>query len=208
MDDFRYKGISDALFFLIDNKLLICEKMFNINHAAVKFQYYEEATKIVDFYPGKFYLELIERKIPFIYTVMASPLSFFRFNKIAYKKLNPNTQEKLTYYTTSDTERERWLETRSGVWQVILNASTYAYKSFEDVNLITEHDFTKLADTSQKYVAFLEDRFIARLDGFYMTPLRSRKLVSGCLCEILKTKLYTLSDTQLHYLLFQGKVLM
>ena len=164
----------------------------------MRFQYNEKGAKIVGFYPGKFYLELIERKIPFIYTVIASPLSSYRFDKIAHSKLNPHTQGMLQRYAHSNEERERWLKTRSGVWQVILTASTYAYKSFEDVNLIAEHDFIDLAEISQKQIAFLEDRFTARLDGFYATPLRSRKLISGCLCEILKTKLYTLSGTQLN----------
>ncbi len=205
---FQHKGILDALFFLIHNKLLVCEKMVNIHHAAVRFRYNEDMVRIVDFYPNKFYLELIERKIPFVYTAMASPLSFYRFDKIAYHKLNTHTQDMLKFYLTSNEEGERWLKIRSGVWQVILTASTYAYKSFEEIDFITEHDYISLASIAQKNITFLEDRLTARLDEFYTTPLSSQKLISGCLCEILKNKLYNLSGTYLQYLLLQGKVLM
>ncbi|TFG28652.1 MAG: hypothetical protein EU532_04750 [Promethearchaeota archaeon] len=198
---YHHRNFPESIFLLVDNKMLIKHSMLNLSDAA--FRYYPDKydIRIPSFYPEKFYHAIIDKKIPFIYTVNATPMSYFLFNKIAYKYLNSNIKGFLYKYITSDKRGIGWLEQRSGVWKTILTTSTYVYKY---IDILSDKDFMQLANKSEEYVISLQDALKMIYHRFEMVPLTRNRLISGYLFETFKSKLYTLTGTRLKFLLIQG----
>jgi hypothetical protein len=200
---YYHRHFPESLFFLVHKQILINYRMLNLEHSAIHYyvdeKYHE--VKIPSFFVDKFFSSLIERQYPFIYTVNASPMDYYSFNKTGYKHLNQSTQRFIKNVITSDDRAYEWLEQRSGIWKMILLTSTYNYKY---IHKLSEDDFVELAERSEEPSNHLRNALKMIFHSFETVPLRGRRLISGNLCELLKTNLFTLTGSRLTYLLLQG----
>jgi hypothetical protein len=203
IEAYRHRHFPESIFFLVNKKILIHQQMFNLEHAALRYYVDEKFhdVKIPSFFADKFFSSLIERNYPFIYTVNATPMSYHLFDNMGYKYLNTSTKRFVDNIITEDNRGYEWLQQRSGIWKMIFLTSTYSYKF---VNNLSDADFYELTERSEEPSNHLRDAIKMIFHSFEMVPLRGRKLISGCLCELLKTKLFTLTGTRLTYLLVQG----
>jgi hypothetical protein len=203
IEAYSHKHFPESIFFLVNKKILIHQQMFNLEHAALRYYVDEKFhdVKIPSFFADKFFSSLIERRYPFIYTVNATPMSYHLFDKEGYKYLNNSTKKFIDYIITEDDRGYEWLQQRSGIWKMIFLISTYSYRF---INKLCDADFYELTERSEEPSNHLRDAIKMIFHSFETIPLRGRKLLSGCLCELLKTKLFTLTGTRLTYLLVQG----
>ncbi len=198
VDFFHFKKIPDSIFLLVDNTLLINRKMINLQYAS------PPAYGSAD----KFYQALMSQKIPFTYTALNTPLSFYRFYKEGFKYLRDDVIKKLVYekkFRLKTTQDElNWLNKRSGIWRTILLISTSSYKKVDSLKV---EYIMELEKKLQSDINLLKNAFHMNFLNYKLVELQKRKLVSGYLCETVKTKFTRLNGTHLDYVLFQGKIL-
>ncbi|MFX0044077.1 MAG: hypothetical protein ACFE8L_14275 [Candidatus Hodarchaeota archaeon] len=199
IDFFRFKKAPDSIFLLVDNKFLIDHKMLNLQYAS------PPAYGSAD----KFYQALMSQKIPFTYTTLNTPLSFYRFYKEGFKYLKQNIiddliHDKTTHLRLLKTTQDElnWLNRRSGVWRTILLLSSSSYKLID--SLKGEY-LQELEEKVQSDINLIKNAFQMNFLNFKLIELQKQKLVSGYLCETLKNKFARLNGSHLNYILFQGK---
>ncbi len=195
---FRFRGYSDTVFMHVENKLLIGLKMFNLAFS------FPPAYSRSD----KFIQAIMNKKVSFAYTCMNTPLSFAAFYKDGAKYLNQKTEDNLfntRFRIQTKIEALNWLSMRSGMWQTILTMSVHEY---ELTDSISKSEIAKLAEKLEEKAEVLRSAFNMNFFNFELIRLRRSKLISGVLCEILKTKDYSFYGSGLNYLLFQGKALL
>ena len=195
---FHFKKIPDSIFLLVDNTLLINRKMLNLHYAS------PPAYGSAD----KFYQALMSQKIPFTYTALNTPLSFYRFYKEGFKYLRQDIIDRLVYdkrYRLETTQDElNWLNKRSGIWRTTLLLSTSSYKLVDSLKV---EYIRELEKKLQSDINLLKSTFHMNFLNYKLVELQKRKLVSGYLCETIKNKFSRLNGTHLNYILFQGKIL-
>jgi len=198
VDFFHFKKIPDSIFLLVDNTLLINRKMLNLQYAS------PPAYGSAD----KFYQALMSQKIPFTYTALNVPLSFYRFYKEGFKYLRQDIIDRLIYdkrYRLKSTQDEtNWLNKRSGIWRTILLLSTSSYKLVDSLKV---EYIMELEKKVQSDINLLKNAFHMNFLNYNLVELQKRKHVSGYLCETIKNKFTRLNGTHLNYAVFQGKIL-
>jgi len=175
-------------------------KFYNLKYAFPHFH-----NKIPFCYPDKFYRALINQKIPFTYSLVAGPISYYTFNKEGYKYLNKKGRKSVSpFHIKNDKDSENWLTMRGGMWKTMLNLSTFEY-SF--TNSLKRSHIISLEEGLQRKANSLRNNFKMNYHSFELVPLKKQKLKSGFLLETLKNKSFRLEGTHLNYLFFQGKAL-
>jgi len=195
---YRYRGYSDTIFMHVNRKLLIALKMFNLAFC------FPPAYSRSD----KFIQSVMNQKVSFAYTCMNTPLSFASFYKDGVKFLNEQTEEDLfnsRFRVQTKIEALNWLSMRSGMWQTVLTISAHEYELCDSIDKVI---VSTLEGRLEEKAEILRSAFNMNFFNYELVRLRGSKLVSGILCEILKTKDYSFYGSRLNYLLFQGKALL
>jgi len=195
---YQYRGYPDTLFMHINKKLLIAVKMFNLAFC------FPPAYSRSD----KFIQSIMNQKVSFAYTCMNTPLSFASFYKDGMKFLNAQTEEDLfhsPFRIQTKVDALNWLSMRSGMWQTILTISAH---EFELCDSVDKRIITVLEERLEKKAEILRSAFNMNFFNYELVHLRRNRLLSGVLCEILKTKDYSFYGSRLNYLLFQGKAVL
>lgn len=201
IDFYRFKEHPDSIFLHINKKILVNVKMLNLKYASPLFH-----NKLPFCYPNKFYRPLINQKIPFTYTLDAAPLSYYMFDKEAYKYLNIRSKYSIVR-VESDEEGEDWLAIRGGVWKTILTISAFSYVFTNFTNFPKINEIISLENELTRNIISLLNNFKMNYHSFQLVPLKNQKLISGFLLQTLKNKHFRLGGTHLNYLFFQGKAL-
>jgi hypothetical protein len=194
---FKFQGISDTIFAFVDEKMLIGVKMYNLVFA---------------FPPSycrsdKFIQSIMSQKISFGYTCMGTPLSYQTFYKKGLEYLNEKTRHSLLesqWRVQSRIDEINWLSMRSGIWKTILTISA---TEFEAVESLTRDTIETLEERLTLKSQILYNAFTINFFNYKLIQLQREKLVSGLICELVKTPMFSLHGTHLNYVLFQGKVL-
>ncbi|MFX1320779.1 MAG: hypothetical protein ACFFAQ_03955 [Promethearchaeota archaeon] len=198
IDFFCFRKIPDSIFLLVDNRILINRKLLNLHYAS------PPAYGSAD----KFYQALMSQKIPFTFTAINTPISFYRFYKEGFKYLKEDVIDKLLYkeeHGLKTTQDElNWLNRCSGMWRTILLLSTSSNKL---VNSVKVEHIMKLEEKLRSDINLVKNAFHMNFLNYKLVELQKRKLVSGYLCETIKNKFTRLNGTHLNYILFQGKIL-
>ncbi len=198
IDFYRFKAHPDTIFFHIAKKILGAVKMDNLQYASPKF-----LNKIPFCYPDKFYRPLVTQKLSFTYTLTASPLSFYLFDKEAYKYLNDKSKNSILQIQ-DDSEGEEWLAMRGGIWKTIM---TYAVNTYQFANTVKKTKIVELERDLASQMKFLENTFKMNFHSFKLISLKHNKLRTGYMMNAIKNKLFRMGGTHLNYLFFQGKAL-
>ncbi len=194
----KFRGISDTIFMYLEDKLLVGLKMFNLAFC------FPPAYSRSD----KFIQAIMNQKVSFGYTCMNTPLSFASFYKEGSKYLNKTTDYDLfnsDWRIQTKIQALNWLSMRSGMWQTILTLSVHEYEFVDSLNKRT---IKKFQEQLEDKAEILYSAFNMNFFNFELVRLRGNRLVSGILCEILKTKDYSFYGSRLNYLLLQGKALL
>lgn len=200
LEFYQLKEHSDSIFIHINKKLLMNIKIFNLKYAFPHFH-----NKIPFAYPDKFYRALINQKIPFTYSLVAGPISYYTFDKEGYKYLNKRGRNSVSpYFIKSDKDSENWLYMRGGIWKTMLTLSTFSYTFTESLKI---NNIVSLEDELLRKSNSLRNNFKMNYHSFELFPLKNQKLISGFLLETVKNKSFRLEGTHLNYLFFQGKAL-
>jgi hypothetical protein len=195
-DFYRFKAHPDTLFFHIAKKILGAVKMDNLKYASPVF-----LNNIPFCYPDKFYRALITQKLSFTYTLTAAPLSFYRFDKEAYKYLNDKSKNSILQIH-DDKGGQEWLTMRAGIWKTLM---TYAVNTYQFINTVKKRVIMELEQELTTNMKFLENTFKMNFHTFELVPLKNNKLLAGYLMNAIKNKFFRIDGTHLNYLFFQGK---
>ena len=195
---YRFKAHPDSIFYHINNRVLGGLKMTNIIHAAPVFHIKQPFC-----FPDKLYRALIEKKTPFVYTLTAFPISYYTFDKEAYKYLNTRGKNSLLDIETNK-QGEKWLAMRDGVWKTMITVSVNSY-------LITSFLKSKYVDIIEqdlkRKTTDFKNNFAMYFRKFELISLKNQELISGYLFETVKNRFFRYGGTYLNYLFFQGKAL-
>ena len=202
IDFYRFKAHPDTLFFHIAKKIIFGVKMDNLQYASPTFIRKQDKDMPIC-YPDRFYRALITKKLEFTYTLTATPLSFYRFDKEAYKYLNPRSKNSLLE-VKDNKSGEDWLAMRNGVWKTIM---TYAVNSHIFSHEIKKEVIMKIEQELSTKIKFLENNFKMNFHSFELVPLKNNQLLSGYVMNAIKNKFVRNDGTHLNYLFFQGKTL-
>ncbi len=152
----------------------------------------------------KFFRALIAHQIPFAYTFICSPLTFYEFFNLGLQYLNEKWKESVSKLD-NEREGEKWLNYRAGIWRTIGLFSISSQKNAKNINKeILEY----LEKETNIKANFLINSLRAGFPDFNIEPLKNNKMLSGLLISTLKNKFFSLEGTYLNYLLFQGEVLL
>lgn len=198
IDFYRFKAHPDTIFFHIHKKILGAVKMDNLKYASPVF-----LSKIPFCSPEKFYRALITHKLSFTYTLIATPLSFYRFDKEAYKYLNDKNKRSILE-VSDDRGGEEWLSMRGGIWKTLM---TYAVNEYTFTNTVKKRSIIALEQALSTKMRFLENTFKMNFHSFKLIPLKNNKLITGYITNAVKNKFFRIDGTHLNYLFFQGKAL-
>ena len=198
VDFYRFRAHPDTIFFHIAKKILGAVKMDNLQYASPVF-----LNNIPFCYPEKFYRALITHKLSFTYTLTSTPLSFYRFDKEAYKYLNDKSKTSILQIH-DDREGQEWLTMRGGVWKTLM---MYAVNSYQFTNTVKKRMIMELEQELTTNMKFLENTFKMNFHTFELVPLKNNKLIAGYFMNAVKNKFFRIDGTHLNYLFFQGKTL-
>jgi len=206
---FYGKKSRDSLFMLFQNNLLIGTKIFNLKHSFQKSFIYSD----------KFFRELNNHKIPFTYTLQATPLLPEDFGKRCKKYLNEkgySDLDRIFGITTLDGESTRpikndhlvfknWLSMRSGIWKTMLTISTMVYKYITPSNF---NDFPDIEEELTQKSDIVINAFEDNCLNLTLTQLHNQKLMKAFQFVSLKSSLFKAQNTKLFNVYFQGKTLL
>ena len=202
IDFYQFKAHPDTLFYHVAKKILFGVKMDNLQYAHPTF-ITKQGKDIPFCYPDKFYRALITKKLEFIYTLTATPMSFYLFDKEAYKYLTTAGKNSILH-VKDDESGQKWLKMRGGVWKTMV---TYAVSSHEFSNEVKKELIVELEQELTTKLKFLENNFKMNYDSFELVPLTHNKLIAGYMTNVVKNKFFRIDGTHLNYLFFQGKAL-
>ncbi|MHA2390622.1 MAG: hypothetical protein ACXAEX_01530 [Promethearchaeota archaeon] len=194
---FRFRGISDTIFAYINDKLLIGMKMFNL--AFVFPPSYCRSDKFIQ--------GIMNQKVSFGYTCINRPLSYEKFYKKGVSFLEPKTRWRLLsseWRVQTKIDEINWLSMRSGIWNTILNLSA---SEFEFTGSLSREKILTIEERLEIKAQLLLNTFNINFFNYELVQLKNKMLISGLLCEILKTNMYNLYGSNLNYVMFQGKAL-
>ncbi|MFW9823118.1 MAG: hypothetical protein ACFFE4_09295, partial [Candidatus Thorarchaeota archaeon] len=195
---YRYRGIPDTIFLHVEDKLLVGMKMLNLAFC------FQPAYSRLD----KFIQVIMNQKVSFTYTCINTPLTFAMFYKESLKFLTEKTHEKLfksNWRIQTKIDALRWLSRRSGIWQTFLTISIHEYYLCDS---LTKSSINKLEQKLQEKSDNLQSAFNMNFFNYELIRLRKDKLLSGMICELMKSKDYSYYGSGLNYLIFQGKALL
>ncbi|MEJ2251656.1 MAG: hypothetical protein P8Y97_18615, partial [Candidatus Lokiarchaeota archaeon] len=195
----RNKEYTNSLFFRYNNQVG-CIKSLNLKYAYPNL--YGKDNHFVAT-PEILFRTLVNRQIPFSYTLTQSPILFDTFYKNEAKCLKEKLKTRLDALER-EIEEENWINQRSGMFYTILNFSTFSSK----VETSPENDFISLENKCTLNIKTLYNSFKSTYPNFELEEIQNRGLVSSVLYQSLKHKFYLLNQTHLSYLIFQGKTLM
>jgi len=195
IDFYRIKKHPYSLFLHIDNQLLIGMKMVNIRYV-----YQTPYCSL-----SKFIESLNNHKVHFSYTLKNKPLYPYEFYDNGLDFLNEKQKELLLKKEATrfenETQWEKWLGYRSGMWYSMLTMSVYTYNF---VNLVKTDTFESIEDELNIQIDALKGAFKINFYGFQLEDLSSTTLISGYLFTSIKNNLFRLNGTHLNYVMLQG----
>jgi len=197
---YRTRTLKDYLFLYLNDKFLLGSLIFNVKYL-IPPQYSSDDYFIAK--PEKFFRSIVNRQIPFTYTLINSPLSQFQFEKQGFDYLERFCR-KMYLKNETEEEREHWAQMRGGLWHTsqimsvheLCHASSISMKNFEDLAL-------KLNSKIKEFYNLFRSNF----PNYHLERLSSRKSIPGMIATMLKTKFFRHSGTHLDYSLVQGKTL-
>ena len=126
--------------------------------------------------------------------VRKSFTSFASFYKEGVKYLNEKTDHDLfnsEWRIRTKIEAINWLSMRSGMWQTILTISAHDFELSDSIDKLI---INKIEQRLEEKAEVLRSAFNNYFFNYELIPLRRSKLISGMVCEILKTKDFPLNS--------------
>ncbi|MFX1524009.1 MAG: hypothetical protein ACFFCC_10915 [Promethearchaeota archaeon] len=195
---YRYRGMLDTIFLYVEDKLLVGMKMLNLAFC------FPPAYNRLD----KFIQVIMNQKVSFTYTCMNTPLTFAMFYKKGLKYLNEKTHDKLfksDWRIQTKLDALKWLSRRSGMWQTLLTMSTHEYHLCDS---LTKSNITVMEQKLQEKSDVVQSAFNMNFFNYELIKLRKNKLLTGLICELMKSKDYSYYGSGLQYIILQGKALL
>ncbi|MBN1801440.1 MAG: hypothetical protein JW891_08040 [Candidatus Lokiarchaeota archaeon] len=193
-------GTPSTLYSLVNKKLLIGTKFFNMARANPPFFGFQNRPLAR---PDSFFQSIIPLRIPFTYTGTVAPMLFQSFESEARKLLNQKTQTSLNSLRTL-MERETFMNMRGGIWRCIFTLSTSEYKHVTEMNV---RNALELEVSLSEVARELINSYQTSLPNYRITLTQHETLLSACLLTLLKNKFFRTNGSNLVYLLQQGKTL-
>lgn len=191
---YYFSQFPDMLFAHINNESLTGIKLFNLQYA---------------FPPAycsfsKFYSGLNVHNIPFTYTVMATPCTYYQFEQDCLDYIDDKERNIILKYITNEMEALNWLSRRAGIWKTMLLLST---SHTIPTRSITTESISHIIEQLHQKGMIISQTFGSCFDNFIAIPLMKKLLLSGVQCELLKTNRVRLQGTHLNQVIFEGKAL-
>ncbi|TXT57101.1 MAG: membrane protein of unknown function [Promethearchaeota archaeon] len=197
--DLTFFSSKDSLF-IYDDGGITGVQVFNLQH--IKPEIYNRKGKFIN-KTERFFRVLLSQKVPFTYTIHTEPLNYSKFYKKAHKLLKESELHKLEGLDDSG-KKQSWMEYRTGIWKTTLLISASCYMKTEDLN---EDVMFQVERLLEKQAHVLRNAFLMNFSGFYPQKLKTQKLDAALRNIFLKDVSFSLSGTNLNYLLLQGKTL-
>jgi hypothetical protein len=197
---YRLPEFRDFIFLYLHNRYLIGISMLNLNYITPP--QFSADGYFLD-HPDKFFRSVVNRQIPYTYTLINSPLDYSNFEKVSLKYLTAFTRDRLLQRDTEH-EREEWLHMRGGIWRM---SQIISLQEVKYTKVLSQDHFEGISEALLRREKEFLNIYKANFPNYHLKVLPSRRSISALIATMLKSKFYRLSGTHLDYSIIQGKTL-
>lgn len=196
---FKLHRVNDVIFYQTQDGFVGGFKQLNLRFASVPI--------IPTVYIGhhnpptiKVYEVLIQKHIPFTYTIQALPTSYNGLTPFS-GALKRNVWNWMQHNLHTTAQQANWMAQRRGIWRTILTISC-SYSIFDPSDsLETLEQIKRKLDNN---TVTLKNAFHSQFPNCQLSLLSSQVLEMGILFELVKNNRITQKGTHLHHLIMQG----
>jgi hypothetical protein len=197
---YRLPEFQDFIFLYLHNRYLIGFSMLNLNYMTPP-QYSADGYFLAN--PDKFFRSVVNRQIPYTYTLINSPLDYSNFEKVSLKYLTAFTRDRLLQ-RESEHEREEWFHMRGGIWRM---SQIISLQEVKYTKILSQNHFEQISETLLKREKEFLNIYKANFPNYHLEVLSSKRSLSALIATMLKSKFYRLAGTHMDYSIIQGKTL-
>ncbi len=193
-------GTPSTIYSLVNKKLLIGTKFFNIARANPPFFGFQNRPLSR---PDSFFQSIIPLRIPFTYTGTVAPMLYQSFEAETRNLLNKKTQASLFSLKTL-MDRETFLNMRGGIWRCIFTLSVSSYKHVTEMSVRSALDVEISLNEKTRE---LNKSYQTSLPNYRLTLANRDRVIHAYMLTLLKNKFFRSNGSNLFYIIQQGKTL-
>jgi len=198
---YRLKGLKDYLFLYIENKYLVGIGLLRLEYTTPP-QFTSDGYFLA--HPDKFFRSMVNRKLPYTYTLVNSPLSYENFEKASLDYLGEFPKQLLLQRET-EAGREEWMQMRGGIWRM---SNLFSIQEVQYTKTLSDTVIEKMVKQLDLKIKEFINIYKSNFTNYHLKLLTNRHMIPAMRTILLKSKFFRLAGTHLDYSIVQGKTLM